>query len=60
MYFSASIDRLYAPLMAPVMAFWWLGMVTCLHVWAGLAGGTESKPRHLRLVADRGRLVENS
>jgi len=56
MYFSAPIDRLYVP----IVAFWWLGMVTCLHVWAGMAGGMEPKPRHLRLVADRGRLVEHS
>ncbi len=55
MYFSPSLDRLYAP----YVAGWYLGMVVCLTWWAGLAGGIAEPPRrqHLRLVADRGRLV---
>jgi hypothetical protein len=56
MYFSAPIDRLYTPL----VACWWLGMMTCLHMWAGMAGSVEPPRRHLRLVTDRGRLVEYS
>ncbi len=54
MYFSPSLDRLYAP----YMAGWYFGMMVCLHWWASF-GGTMEPPRrqHLRLVADRGRLV---
>jgi hypothetical protein len=43
-----------------MVACWWLGMVACLHWWAGLAGGGEPPRRHLRLIADNGRLVEYS
>ena len=54
MMYSSSLERLYAP----YVAGWWLGMVVCLHWWAGLGGGMEPHRRpHLRLVADRGRLV---
>ena len=54
MYFSPSLDRLYAP----YVAGWYLGMMVCLAWWAGLAGSAEPPRRqHLRLVADRGRLV---
>ena len=56
MFDSAPIERLYTP----IVAYWWLGMVTCLHIWAGMAGNVEPPRRHLRLVTDRGRLVENS
>jgi hypothetical protein len=54
MYFSPSLDRLYAP----YMAGWYFGMMVCLHWWASF-GGTMEPPRgqHLRLVSDRGRLV---
>ena len=57
MYFSPSLERLYAP----YVAGWWFGMVVCLHWWAGFAGGAETAPprQHLRLVTDRGRLVEH-
>jgi len=52
--FYSSIDRLYAP----YVAGWYLGMMVCLHLWAGLSGGVEPpRGQHLRLVSDRGRLV---
>jgi len=54
MFYSPSWERLYAP----YVASWYLGMMVCMHMWAGF-GGTAEPPRrqHLRLVADRGRLV---
>jgi hypothetical protein len=54
MYYSAPLERLYAPM----VACWWLGMVTCMHLWAGMAGGGGPPRRHLRLIADNGKLVE--
>jgi len=55
MYFSPSLERLYAP----YVAGWWLGMTVCLHWWASLGSVAEPPRRtHLRLVADRGRLVQ--
>ena len=54
MYFSPSMERLYAP----YVAGWYLGMMVCMHLWAGLGSGVEPPRRqHLRLVTDRGRLV---
>ncbi len=54
MYDYPSLERLCAP----YVAGWYLGMMVCLHWWAGLAGSAEPPPRqHLRLVSDRGRLV---
>lgn len=58
MYYSPSLDRLYAP----YVAGWWFGMMVCLHWWAGLSATAEVAPvpkQHLRLVTDRGRLVEH-
>jgi len=54
MFYSPSIDRFYAP----YVAGWYLGMMVCMHLWAGLQGSAEPPRRqHLRLVSDRGRLV---
>jgi hypothetical protein len=58
MYFSPSLERIYAP----YVAGWWFGMMVCLHWWAGLQGPAVETPvprKHLRLVTDRGRLVEH-
>lgn len=60
MYFSPSLDRLYAP----YVAGWWFGMMVCLQWWAGVASSAEAvapppKQQHLRLVADRGQLIEH-
>jgi hypothetical protein len=54
MFFSAPLERLYQPLIAT----WWLGVVTCMHVWAGLAASSEPKQSHLRLVTENGKLVD--
>lgn len=59
MYFSPSLERIYAP----YVAGWWFGMMVCLTWWVGLAATAETEPvpnkQHLRLVTDRGRLVEH-
>jgi hypothetical protein len=57
MHYSPSLDRLYTP----YLAGWWLGMVVWLHWWTSFAGAAEAAPQrtHLRLVTDRGRLVEH-
>ena len=48
------VERLYAPM----MAWWWLGVLSCLHVWSSFGVPAEPPPqRHLRLVSDRGKLV---
>jgi hypothetical protein len=57
------VERLYAPM----IACWWLGMVSYMHWWAGLGRAVEDPPgrhlpkilpRHLRLIANDGKLVE--
>jgi hypothetical protein len=53
MLFTAPVERLYAP----VVACWWLGMVVCMHWWAGLGASPVPPRRHLRLIADNGKLV---
>ena len=58
MYFSPSLERIYAP----YVAGWWFGMMVCFQWWAGLSATAETEPQpkqHLRLVTDRGRLVES-
>jgi len=54
MYLSTPMDRLYTP----VIACWWLGLVVCAHWWAGMGGIADPPKRHLRLIADHGKLVE--
>lgn len=56
MYVSAPVERLYTPL----VACWWLGMVMYLHWWAGMSGSAEPPRRHLRLIANNGKLIEQS
>jgi hypothetical protein len=51
---SASIERLYMPM----LAFWWLGMMTGMHFWAGITVAPARPKRQLYLVAEHGRLVE--
>ena len=58
MYYSPSLERLYAP----YVAGWWFGMMVCMQWWATMGSPVEAVPpprQHLRLVTDRGRLVEH-
>ncbi len=57
MYFSPSLERLYTP----YVAGWWLGMAVCLHWWASFSNvsGSTAPRQHLRLITDRGRLVDH-
>ena len=50
---SNSVERYYLPMVAG----WWLGMLTCMHVWASFGVIGERPRRHLRLVTDHGKLV---
>jgi hypothetical protein len=56
MFLSGPLERLHVP----VVACWWLGMVVCLHWWAGMSVRTAPPRRHLRLISDHGKLLEQS